>query len=62
VIYNSVDGVTLRTGQNETVRLEAGEIDERRTLRSSLMPRGLLKGMSDQELADLDAFLRSLSR
>ena len=62
VIYNSVDGVTLRTGQNETIRLEDSEIDQRRTLRSSLMPQGLLKGLTDNDLADLDAYLRSLRR
>lgn len=62
VIYNSVDGLTLRTGTNQTVRIESGEIEVRVRRPESLMPAGLLKGLSDGDLADLYAYLRSLRR
>ena len=57
VIYESVDGVILRTGQNQTFRIEGDEIEERRTLSSSLMPSGLLKDLRPRDLADLYAYL-----
>ena len=62
MIYNSVDGLTLRTGTNQTVRIESGEIEVRVRRPESLMPAGLLKGLSDGDLADLYAYLRSLRR
>ena len=35
------------------------EIDEMKTIGRSLMPEGLLKGMSDAQIRDLMAYLRS---
>jgi putative heme-binding domain-containing protein len=60
VIYHSVDGVTLRDGLNQTIRIEANEIESQRTVNTSLMPAGLLDGLSPQELANLFAFLATL--
>ena len=60
IIYESVDGLILRDAQNRTYRIEADEIEQRRTLNTSLMPTGLLKGMTPQDLSDLHAYLRSL--
>ncbi|GAB4146999.1 MAG: HEAT repeat domain-containing protein [Planctomycetaceae bacterium] len=62
IIYQSVDGVTLRNGTNQTFRFEADDIEERRTLNSSLMPTGLLKGLKPEDLADLYAYIQSLAR
>lgn len=62
VVYDSVDGVTLRTAQNQTVRIEAAEIELRRLSSTSLMPTGLLKGLQPRDLADLYAYLRRLAR
>jgi len=62
IVYESVDGVTLRTGQNQTIRIEAADIEARRRLNTSLMPKGLLKGLKPQDLADLYAYVRSLAR
>ncbi|MCH8829917.1 MAG: hypothetical protein IID45_10100, partial [Planctomycetes bacterium] len=50
-----------RNGTNQTFRIEADDIEARRTLNQSLMPSGLLKGLKPQDLADLYAYLRSLS-
>jgi putative heme-binding domain-containing protein len=60
IIYESVDGLTLRDSTNQTIRVEASEIDVRRELPSSLMPAGLLDHLQPQELADLYAYLQTL--
>lgn len=60
-VYQSVDGITLRTSQNQTVRIEAEKIEIRRQLNTSVMPAGLLKGLKPRDLADLYAYVRSLS-
>lgn len=60
IIYESVDGLILRDAQNQTYRIEADDIEDRGTMNTSLMPAGLLKGMTSQDLADLYAYLRSL--
>ena len=60
VIYQSVDGVLLRTGLNETIRIEAAEMESQRQRNISLMPRDLLRDLKDQDLADLHAYLKGL--
>lgn len=61
VVHESADGLLLRNATNQTFRLNADEIEERGTLSNSLMPVGLLKDATDAEIADLYAYLRSLS-
>jgi len=60
VVYESVDGVTLMASDGHTKRVNVDEIEEMRWSEVSLMPEGLLMGLSDQEVADLLAYLRSL--
>jgi putative heme-binding domain-containing protein len=60
VIYESAEGLTLRDSTNQTIRVEAAEIDVRRDLPTSLMPDGLLETLQPQELADLYAYLQTL--
>lgn len=60
VVYDSVDGLTLRDATNQTIRIEADEIELRRTLATSLMPVGLLDDLSPDDLVDLYAYIRSL--
>jgi putative membrane-bound dehydrogenase-like protein len=60
VIYRSVDGVLLRTSQNQTIRIEGSDIEFSRALSTSLMPAGLLKDSSPQDLADLYSYLGTL--
>ncbi len=60
VIYESVDGLTLLDSTNQTIRIEADEIETRCELPSSLMPAGLLDNLRPQDLADLYAYLREL--
>lgn len=61
VIYEAVDGIILRNAANQTFRIEPAEIEDRRALTTSLMPSGLLKGISPSDMADLYAYLRSLT-
>jgi putative membrane-bound dehydrogenase-like protein len=61
IVYEAVDGVILRTAANQTFRIKPSEIEERRALKTSLMPAGLLKDLAPADLADLYAYLRSLS-
>ena len=60
VIYESVEGLTLRDSTNQTIRIEAADIDARRDLPTSLMPDGLLETLQPQDLADLYAYLQTL--
>lgn len=62
VIYDSVDVVNLRTAQNQTIRIDGAEIEIRRRSNTSLMPAGLLKGLKPEDLADLYAYVRSLTQ
>ncbi|MEO2029807.1 MAG: c-type cytochrome [Fuerstiella sp.] len=60
IVYESVDGVMLRDSDHKTYRIEADDIESRIKRRVSLMPSGLLNNVVDQDLADLDAYLRRL--
>lgn len=62
IVYEAVDGVLLQTGPVETVRVAGDKIESRRVTEVSLMPTGLLDRLSDGEIADLYAHLRSLGR
>ena len=60
IVYQSVDGLILRDAESQTWRFEASEIELKRQLPHSLMPAGLLKEITAEELADLLAYLESL--
>jgi putative membrane-bound dehydrogenase-like protein len=60
VIYQAVDGLILRNAQNQTFRIEADDIEVRRTMNESLMPNGLLRDAKPADLADLYAYIRQL--
>jgi putative membrane-bound dehydrogenase-like protein len=60
VIYEATDSVLLQTGAETTVRLAGAQIAARRVTPASLMPAGLLDGLSDRDIADLYAYLRGL--
>jgi putative heme-binding domain-containing protein len=62
VAFESVDGVILQTGASTTIRLAAGNITERNLRSLSLMPSGLLNGLQPGDLADLYAYLKTLTR
>ncbi len=60
IVYEGIDGLVIRDANNHTYRIEAEEIDERLPMTSSLMPAGLLQGLTDQDYADMYSYLRSL--
>jgi putative heme-binding domain-containing protein len=60
VVFESADGVMVQTGATATFRLSEADIVSRQPSALSLMPNGLLNGLKPQELADLNAFLKSL--
>ncbi len=60
IAFESADGLIVQTGATTTVRLATPEIVSRHISTRSLMPDQLLQGLSDRDLADLDAFLRSI--
>ncbi|HXG12685.1 MAG TPA: hypothetical protein VNK04_23205 [Gemmataceae bacterium] len=60
VIYQAADSLILQTGPAATVRITDSQIVARRYTDTSLMPAGLLDKLSDRDIADLYAYLRSL--
>jgi putative heme-binding domain-containing protein len=60
IIYEAVDGLILQTGPATTVRVAGSQMAERRLTDLSLMPTGLIDRLSDREIADLYAYLKSL--
>jgi putative heme-binding domain-containing protein len=49
----------ITTGPNQEVRIPRGEVEETRPSTVSVMPAGLDKQLTDQEMADLVAFLKN---
>ena len=60
VVYESVDGFLLRNGSGQTFRIETTQVDEKRKSPISLMPTGLLKGLTPRDHADLYSYLKSI--
>lgn len=61
IVYESTDGFLLRNGTGQTFRIETSQVDQKRKSPVSLMPAGLLKGFTQKDVADLYAYLRSIS-
>ncbi len=62
IVYESIDGLLLRNALQQTFRIEANDIEERRLSPVSLMPAGLLKDLTPADYADLYAYVVSLGR
>lgn len=61
-IYDSAEGLILQVTPDKSVRVVGSDVAVRAPSRQSLMPTGLLNEATDQDLADLDAFLRTLTK
>jgi putative heme-binding domain-containing protein len=59
IVYEATDGILLQTGPDSVIRIAGENIASKRTLEVSLMPAGLLDKLSDLEVADLMAYLKS---
>lgn len=60
VVYESPEGTLLQTDAETTIRIAGEELAAFDKVRQSLMPTGLLRDVSSQEVADLLAYLRTL--
>jgi len=60
IVYESVDGLLLRDADHQTWRIEGSDIETRLKQSTSLMPAGLLKDRTAQDMADLNSYLQSL--
>ncbi len=60
VIYQAVDGTILQTDATTTIRIPGDQIVQQQPVTTSLMPPGLLDRLSDEEIADLFIYLKSL--
>ncbi|MEX2120200.1 MAG: PVC-type heme-binding CxxCH protein [Pirellulales bacterium] len=60
LVYDSADGLLLQTSPDTTVRVTGDDIDQVLPSRQSLMPTGLLNDATDQDLADLYAYLKTI--
>ncbi len=61
IVYEATDSILLLTGPAASVRLAHRQIGERRLTATSLMPTGLIDRLSDGEVGDLYAYLKSLA-
>ncbi|MBS0205854.1 MAG: isochorismatase family protein [Planctomycetes bacterium] len=59
LVEQDPQSITLRSPDGQTISLERAEIDELNKSRKSLMPEGQLKDLSDEQLRNLFAYLRS---
>ena len=62
LVYESPEATLLQTAPDTTVRIIGAERSDMQPVRQSLMPTGLLNGTTDQELADLYAYLKTLGK
>jgi putative heme-binding domain-containing protein len=60
VVYTGPDILILQTGPSTTVRLASADLASKRPSDTSLMPSGLLEGLSAQAIADMYSYLRTL--
>jgi putative membrane-bound dehydrogenase-like protein len=62
LVYESPEATLLQTDPDTTVRIVGAEKSDMQPARQSLMPSGLLNADSDADLADLNAYLKTLGK
>ena len=62
VAFESADGWIVQTGAGATARVNSADVISLQPGSVSIMPAGLLNGLGPQELADLHAFLNTLTK
>ena len=60
LVHRSGQEVTLKLATGQPLRVQNAQIASQKLLPTSLMPEGLLQTMTEQEAADVLAFLSSL--
>jgi putative heme-binding domain-containing protein len=61
VAFESADGWIAQTGAGSTVRLNSADVVSRQPSTVSLMPSGLLSGLSAMDLADFYSYLQTFA-
>lgn len=61
VVYESPEGTLVQVSPDTTERIAGDEIVLMKKTRHSLMPTGLLNGLVDRDLADLYAYIQTLT-
>jgi len=61
VVQEAADAVTIRTIAAQEMTIPVGQIDRREKQEKSLMPEGLVSGLTVRELASLLDYLEALS-
>ena len=60
IAFYSADGVIIRTALGKTIRLDEEDIASQKDWSNSIMPEGLLIGLSSTQLSDLYAYIKTL--
>jgi putative heme-binding domain-containing protein len=60
LVYEAQDGIILQTNADTAVRVAGEKIASKRPVDASFMPAGLLDKLTDAEVADLFAYLKTL--
>ena len=60
IAFYSADGVIVRTGPEKTIRLDEKDIANQKDWTTSIMPEGLLIGLTETQLADLYWYIKTL--
>ena len=60
IAFYSADGVIVRTGPEKTIRLDEKDIANQKDWTTSIMPEGLLIGLTEAQLADLYWYIKTL--
>jgi putative heme-binding domain-containing protein len=61
VVQEAAEAVTIRTIAAQEMTIPVGQIDRREKQEKSLMPEGLVSGLTVRELASLLDYLEALS-
>ncbi len=61
-VEDTPDRIVLKTADGQRLIVRPGDVDERKTADVSLMPEGLAEAMTDQDIADMLAFLATLKQ
>lgn len=61
LIYDSPDGIILETGPGTVIRITGDQVAAREPVRVSPMPEGLLDQATDEDLADLYGYLKTMN-
>jgi putative heme-binding domain-containing protein len=57
---DNADGIEIQDAEGKRIKIPKADIEDRKTSELSLMPNGIVEGISQQDFADLIAYLETL--